>query len=79
MAKNRFFVGQQIDAKTPEENFARVQQNLRQITESLNGSKFPISLGPDDQPPEGLMVGQPVIDWRSGASVLKVWNGKELI
>lgn len=79
MSKNRFFVAQQIDAKSPEENFARVQQNLRQLTESLNAAKPPIVIGPNDQPPEGLTVGQPVIDWRSGASVTKVWNGRELI
>lgn len=79
MSQNRFFVGQQIDGATTEDNFARVQNNLRQLTEALNAAKPPIVIGPNDQPLEGLVIGQPVIDWRSGVSVMKVWNGKDLI
>lgn len=79
MSQNRFFVAQQIDAATPQENFARVQQNFRQLTESLNAVKPPIVIGPNDNPPEGLTPGQVVVDWRSGISVIKVWNGSDLI
>lgn len=76
---NRFVVPTQIDAPSSEANFSRIDQNFRQIIDQLNATKIPIVIGPVDKFPEGMLPGQPVIDWRSGVSQIKIWNGNQLV
>lgn len=45
----------------------------------LNAQKPAIIVGPGENLPYGLIVGQPVIDWSNELPSLKVWNGVELI
>lgn len=65
--------------KNAEETANRVMQELIRLTEQLNGAGIPITLGPNQELPTDINIGQSVIDWRSGASVLRVWNGSTLI
>ena len=52
---------------------------LTDLVQQINAAKIPIIVGPNDKFPEGMLVGQPVIDWSSGTSVMKIFNGKNLI
>lgn len=65
--------------KNPQETANRAMQELIRLTEILNAAKLPIVVGPNENLPEGMSVGQPVIDWRSGTSSTRVWNGSSLI
>lgn len=78
MSANRFVLNLQPGANV-EETAGRCVQELIRLVEQLNQAKIPISVGPQDVLPEGMVPGQPVIDWRSGTSSLKVWNGNQLI
>lgn len=65
--------------KNPQETANRAMQELIRLTEMLNAAKLPITVGPNENLPEGMPVGQPVIDWRSGSSFMRVWNGSSLV
>lgn len=73
------FVLNLAPGKTGDETAARAMQELIRLTGQLNNSNVPITIGPNDTFPSGLRVGQPVIDWSSGTSQYKVWNGKNLV
>lgn len=73
------FVVQLQPGKTVEETAQRALQELISLTQQLNAANIPVSVGPNDKLPEGMRVGQVVIDWSSGTSVLKVFNGSSLV
>lgn len=75
---NRFFVSLQ-EGKTPEESAQITMQQVILLTQQINAASIPITVGPNEDAPTGLNVGQPVIDWSSGTSQLKVWNGESLV
>jgi len=76
--QDRFVVSLQ-EGKTPEETASRCMQELIRLVQQLNAANLAVSVGPGQSLPEGMKPGQPVIDWRSGTSVLKVWNGNALV
>ena len=78
MSNARFIVNL-TPGKTPEETANRAMQEVIRLTSALNQANIPIVVGPDGTLPEGMLPGQPVIDWRSGVSEIKVWNGIQLI
>lgn len=68
------------EGRTAEESARRLIAELQNLLDQLNLRKIPIVVGPNENLPSGMVVGQPVIDWRSGiAPDLRVWNGKQLI
>lgn len=73
------FVLNLAPGKTPEETASRTMQELIRLTGQLNSAGVPIVIGPNDSLPEGIRVNQPVIDWSTGTSVLKVWDGENLV
>lgn len=75
---NQFVLNLQA-GKDTDETANRTMQELIRLTQQLNAANVPIVVGPDDNFPTGIGVGQPVLDWSSGTSVLKVWNGTELV
>lgn len=77
-SSNRFNVSLQL-GKTPEESAEILFQQVISLTGQLNAASLPITVGPNENAPTGLNVGQPVIDWSSGTSQLKVWNGESLV
>lgn len=76
--QDRFVINLQ-EGKTPEETASRCMQELVRLTQQLNAANLTVSVGPNDAFPEGMKPGQPVIDWSSGATVLKTWNGESLV
>lgn len=78
MGQNRFIVQLQ-EGKTPEETAARAMQEVIRLTGQLNSANLPVTVGPNENIPEGMNAGQPVIDWSSGSSQLKVWDGNKLV
>jgi len=76
--RDRFFVNLQA-GKTAEETCARLTEQLLNLTQQLNQTGIPLVVGPFDSVPRGLKVNQIVVDWSSGTSVIKVWNGNELV
>lgn len=78
MASARFIANLQ-SGETPEETANRAIQELVRIVDQLNQANLPIVVGPGQSLPEGMLPGQPVIDWRTGTSTTKVWNGNALI
>lgn len=62
-----------------DETANRTMQELIRLTQLINAARIPITVGPNENLPEGMMVGQPVIDWSSGSSVTKTWDGNQLI
>lgn len=78
MSQARITVSLQ-EGLTPEETARRTMQEVISLAQQLNQMSLPIVVGPDQSLPEGMLPGQPVIDWRSGASSLKIWNGSALI
>ena len=78
MATNRIIADIQT-GKTTEDTVANLVSQLIRILDQINQAQLPITIGPNDELPEGLNVGQPVIDWRTGTAAIKVWNGTALI
>lgn len=78
MSQARFIVNYQ-EGTDAEETARRTMQESIRLVDQLNQALVPIVVGPLDNLPEGMLPGQPVIDWRSGTSELKVWNGKQLV
>jgi hypothetical protein len=78
MPNDRFIIQLQ-EASSPEETASRCMQEVIRLTSQLNAAKVPVSVGPNENLPEGMLPGQPVIDWSTGVSQLKVWDGKQLI
>lgn len=76
---NRFHVDSRVLGKTPEQMAARTEQIINNLVSQLNAANIPITIGPSSAVPEGLRVGQAVVDWRTGTSVIKVWNGTNLV
>lgn len=75
---NRFSIDLQ-SGKNAEETAARCVQALIRLVDQLNAVNVAVVVGPGDNIPDGMQVGQPVIDWSSGTSILKVWNGAALV
>lgn len=75
---NRFYVQLQEGA-TPEETAARTMQEVIRLVGQLNAAQIPIVVGPQQDLPEGMNVGQPVINWSSGAPALQVFDGNQLV
>lgn len=75
---NRFSVELQTGSN-PEQSISRLIEQVIKLTQQLNQANVPIVIGPFDNIPIGLKIGQPVIDWSSGTTQLKVWNGDALI
>jgi hypothetical protein len=78
MATNRIIADFQ-SGKTTEETVANLMSQMIRILDQINQASLAIVIGPNDELPEGLNVGQPVIDWRTGTTVVKVWNGSALV
>lgn len=78
MGQDRFIVQLQEGA-TPEETASRAMQEVIRLTSQLNSANLPVVVGPNDNLPEGMIAGQPVIDWSSGTSQVKVWDGEKLV
>lgn len=68
-----------VPGATPEETANRALQELVRLTQLINQARVPITIGVNEELPEGMLQWQPVIDCRSGVSVLKVWDGLQLI
>lgn len=78
MNNDRFFATLQTGATT-EATLRNLKKDIQDLVQQLNAAKIPISIGPQDTFPDGMLPGQTVIDWRTGTSVLKVWDGEALI
>lgn len=65
--------------KNAEETANRTQQELIRLVDLVNQARIPVTVGIGEDLPEGMLLWQPVIDCRSGTSVLKVWNGLTLV
>lgn len=78
MSQARFIIEAQ-EGKDADETSRRNMQELIRLVQQLNQAKVPIVVGPTENMPEGMLPGQPVIDWRSGVSFFRVWNGNALI
>lgn len=78
MSSQRFVLNL-TPGKTAEETAGRAMQELIRLTEQLNAARIPIVVGPNENLPEGMVVGQPVIDWRTGTGALQIWDGKSLV
>lgn len=78
MPNDRFVVNLQ-QGSSPEETSDRLMQEVIRLTAQLNAANIPVTVGPGQSLPEGMQTGQPVIDWSSGTSQTKVWNGLELV
>lgn len=74
---NRFYVQLQEGA-TPEETASRTMQELIRLVSQLNDAMPPISVGPNQDLPEGMQAGQPIINWASGSPVLQVFDGNTI-
>lgn len=78
MSLDRFVVDLQA-GKTPEQSIARIIEQMIKLTQQLNQAGIPVVVGPIDSLPVGPKVGQTVIDWSSGTSVVKTWNGNAFV
>lgn len=78
MSTNRFYVDLQT-GKNVEETTTRLMQQVISLTNQLNTAKVPIAVGPLDSLPENPSVGQTIIDYSSGNSVVKSWNGNAFV
>lgn len=78
MAQDRFIVSLSPGV-TAEDTATRTMQELVGLVRQINQAKMPIVVGPNETLPEGMLPGQPVIDWRSGVTLVKTWNGLALI
>lgn len=78
MSADRFILNLS-PSKSVEETALRTQQELIRLVQQINQAKIPIVVGPLENLPEGVQTGQPIIDWRSGTSIYKVWNGSAFI
>jgi hypothetical protein len=78
MSQDRFFTNLQA-GKTPEESIARLVEAVVSLTQQLNQANIPIVVGPIDSLPVNPNVGQTVIDWSTGISTIKTWNGNSFI
>jgi len=76
--QNRFVLNLQ-PGKTAEETASRCLQELIRLVGQLNAANLPVSVGPGQSLPEGMQVGQVVVDWSSGVSQIKVWDGFSLV
>lgn len=76
--QDRFVLNLQ-PGKTAEETAGRCVQELIRLVQQINAAKLPVSVGPGEKLPEGMSVGQVVVDWSSGVSVVKTWNGLNLV
>lgn len=75
---NRFVIDLQ-SGTTPEETNQILMQQLIRLTEQINAAKIPIIVGPNDKYPEGIEIGQTIIDYSSGTTVLKTFDGTQLV
>lgn len=75
---NRFVIDLQ-SGTTPEETNQILMQQLIRLTEQINAAKLPIVVGPNDKYPEGIETGQTIIDYSSGTTVLKTFDGTQLV
>lgn len=78
MSNQRFTVNL-TPGRTAEETANRAVTELLHLVEQINAARIPIVVGPGDALPEGMLPGQPVIDWRTGVSIQKVWDGAGLV
>lgn len=78
MSQSRFVVDIQ-SGKDSDETASRIMEQLIRLTQQLNQANIPIVVGPLDSLPVNPKTGQTVIDWSSGASVIKTWNGNSFI
>lgn len=78
MSQARFIVNLQ-EGKDVEETAKRTIAESIRLVDQLNAARIPIVVGPNESLPEGMSVGQPVFDWRSGSLTISVWNGKNLV
>lgn len=79
MAANDRFVIQMQEGSTPEQTAQRCFQELIRLTTQLNQAQLPISIGPNQNLPEGMLPGQPIINWSQGIPFLQVYDGNQLI
>jgi len=76
--KARFSLNLQ-PGKTGDETASRCLQELIRLAQQLNAANLPVSVGPGQALPEGMNIGQVVVDWRSGVSITKTWDGLNLV
>lgn len=78
MGADRFFVNLQ-EGKDGEETSSRLMQEVLRLTGQVNSAQIPIVMQAGDPVPEGMLPGQPVIQWSTNApSTILVWNGSTL-
>lgn len=78
MGDNRFFVNLQ-EGKDEGETSSRLTQELIKLTTQVNQAQIPIVMEAGAPIPEGMLPGQPVIQWSTTApSTVLVWNGSTL-
>lgn len=75
---DRFFVTLQTK-ETPNATLQSWVYELQNLVQQINAAKIPLVIGPGESIPDGILPGQPVIDWRTGVSSTKIWNGKQLV
>lgn len=75
---NRFYVQLQT-GKTAEETANRTFQALTQLVAQLNAAKIPVVVGAQDDLPEGMLAGQPIINWQSGTPTLQIFDGNQIV
>jgi hypothetical protein len=76
---NRFVLNLNPSALPDDQTGAVAMQELIRLVDQLNTAMPPIVVGPNQSLPTGIAVGQPVIDWSSGTSTIKVWDGENLV
>lgn len=78
MGADRFAVNLQ-EGKDEQATSARLTQEVIRLTSQINGAQIPIVMQAGDPIPQGMLAGQPVIQWSTDApSTILVWNGETL-
>lgn len=78
MGADRFFVNLQ-EGKDEQDTSSRLMQEVLRLTGQVNQAQIPIVMQAGDPVPEGMLPGQPVIQWSTNApSTVLVWNGSTL-
>lgn len=78
MGADRFVVNLQ-EGKDADATSSRLMQEVLKLTGQVNQAQIPIVMQQGDPVPEGMLPGQPVIQWSTNApSTILVWNGSTL-
>lgn len=78
MSQRRFILDLQ-QGSDDKQTIQNLIQQLVYLVDQLNQANIPIVIGPGQERPIGLLTGQPIIDWSTGTTQLKTWDGQQLI